>query len=59
MTSIPVDSGRRVMLDDCPITETEDSFCVQEIRDEELHVHVIPKTSDTARVIAGYMEAKQ
>jgi len=58
MASISVEGGRQVILDNCFIAETEDSFSVQEIYGGELLVHIIAKTGDTGKVVADYMEVK-
>lgn len=59
MTSINVEGDRQVILDNCSIAETEDSFSVQEIYGGELFVHIIAKTGDTGKAIAEYMEVKR
>ena len=54
---ISVDTGRQIILEDCLIAETDTTFCVQEIYQDELYVYVIPKASDNAQTIKAYMEA--
>ncbi len=56
MTTIRVDSGREIVLEGCPVEETEDSYSVQEIYEDELWVHIVAKDSEAGKAIADYME---
>ena len=59
MASINVEGyDRQVLLDNCSVAETEDSYSVQEVYQGELFVHIVAKSDDTGKAIKKYLEGK-